>query len=29
LQVAPTLTALLGVDPPSAAREPTLFGITR
>jgi hypothetical protein len=29
LQVAPTLAALLGIDPPEYAREPTLFGITR
>jgi len=29
LQVAPTLSALLGIDPPSAAREPALFDITR
>lgn len=29
LQVAPTLAALLGIDPPEAAREPTLFGIER
>src|SRR5690606_20954344 len=29
LQVAPTLAALLGIDPPEAAREPPLFGITK
>jgi hypothetical protein len=29
LQVAPTLATLLGIDPPTAAREPTLFGIAR
>jgi hypothetical protein len=29
LQVAPTLAALLGIDPPEAAREPALFGIKR
>ena len=29
LQVAPTLAALLGIDPPAAAREPALFGIQR
>lgn len=29
LQVAPTLAALLGIDPPKAAREPPLFGIKR
>ena len=29
LQVAPTLAALLGIDPPEGAREPTLFDIQR
>lgn len=29
LQVAPTLAALLGIDPPDAARAPPLFGITK
>lgn len=29
LQIAPTLAALLGIDPPEAAREPALFGITK
>ena len=29
LQVAPTLAALLGIPPPAAAKEPTLFGISR
>ncbi|HEY5947900.1 MAG TPA: alkaline phosphatase family protein [Kofleriaceae bacterium] len=29
LQVAPTLAALLGIDPPDGAREPALFGIQR
>ncbi len=29
LQVAPTLAALLGVDPPSAAKAQPLFGITK
>jgi hypothetical protein len=29
LQVAPTLAALLGIDPPEGAREPTLFEIKR
>lgn len=29
LQVAPTLAALLGIQPPSAAKQPPLFGIQR
>jgi hypothetical protein len=29
LQVAPTLAALLGIDPPSAAKAPTLFAIKK
>ncbi|HUS29672.1 MAG TPA: alkaline phosphatase family protein [Kofleriaceae bacterium] len=29
LQVAPTVAALLGIDPPSAARAPTLFKIQK
>lgn len=29
LQVAPTLAALLGIDPPQAATSPTLFGIKK
>jgi len=29
LQIAPTLAALLGIDPPAQAHEPPLFGIKR
>lgn len=29
LQVAPTLSALLGIEPPEGAKAPPLFGITR
>jgi predicted AlkP superfamily pyrophosphatase or phosphodiesterase len=29
LQVAPTIAALLGIDPPEAAREPTLFNVKK